>query len=89
MYEKIGRSLGPETENPQECFNLEAIMQVIDISELSQQFAGRKFGELVLQYAPPQSSKFVIEALNGTVNKLPSEAKADRLPRSGPVGMLV
>ena len=50
-------------------------MQVIDLSDLSKQFAGRKLGELVLQYAPPQSSKFVIEALQGTINKLPSEAK--------------
>jgi hypothetical protein len=47
----------------------------MDINSLSQQFTGRKFGELVLNHYKNQDLRRIVEALQGTIEELPESAR--------------
>ena len=47
----------------------------MDLEALSAQFAGRKFGELVLHHYKNMKSETVLPALAGNINSLPVNAK--------------
>ena len=48
----------------------------MDINSLSQQFTGRKFGELVLHHIKKQDFPTIVAALQGTIEELPQSARA-------------
>ena len=47
----------------------------MDLSALAEQFAGRKFGELVLNQCRQNNLQGTIAALQGTIEELPSAAR--------------
>lgn len=47
----------------------------MDINSLSQQFTGRKFGELVLNHFKKQDFQTIVAALQGTIEELPQSAR--------------
>lgn len=48
----------------------------MDINSLSQQFTGRKFGDLVLHHIKKQDEPTIVAAMQGTIEELPQSARA-------------
>ena len=52
-------------------------MTDVSIAELADQFAGRKFGELVLYHTDKQPVEGIVAAMQGTMEGLPAQARSE------------
>ena len=60
---------------PAKKLNVRPEEEITDVDSLAQQFAGRKFGELVLEHHKKNDFPKIVAALQGTIEELPQNAR--------------